>query len=388
VTLRPLPRSRLDRVLPQLARDHTLIALVPLTDDAAWAAAAAWDVARSLARSSAAVGRQVALGDLCLESPLLSHIDGIADSPGLAEAFAADRPLSDIVRERDGVHLLAAGADPAAGMLLRGNVRWARLLAGFRSQGALLLLCVPANRIHELWHVPEALVALAPAGIDLGSPGGRMLLRAREQGTVLLGVVREQAAPRIRARPVLVAVGAALAIASAALLATAKESFISRDPAVLPTLPAADSGAWTLQLAAYGTPGRALAHARQLTAAGFPTFVSPLTPDASGALWYRVQVGAFPTRDAADSAREACRRLGLADGGTGALLRAPYSLSLASPTDVARLQAAGFAALRWGSGGAVLVGAFEDSAQADVARSLLSHVGVATTLITRTGPTP
>jgi hypothetical protein len=390
VTLRPLPRSRLDRVLPPLVREYTVIALVPFTNDRTWAAAAAWDVAQSLSRTAAAEGREVAVADLCVESPLLTHIDGVAASPGLVEAFAADMPLSTVVQEHAGIHVLSPGADPSAGTQLRGSARWARLRAGFRSQRALLLLCVPAEKLQELWVTPEAIIALAAPGVDLGSRSGRMLLAARERGSVLLGIVRERAASTFRLRPVLVAAGAALAIASAALLATAKESLISHDPAALaalPILPHADSGAWTLQLAAFGTPGRALAQAGRLTDAGFPTFVSPITPDASGALWYRVLIGAFPTREAAAAAREACRRLGLGDGG-GALLRAPYSLTLVDPVDVARLQAAGFAALRWGTAGPVLVGAYENPEQADVAQTLLHRIGVATTVISRSEPTP
>ena len=38
MTLRPLPRSRLDRAVPPLLNGAALIALVPATDDAQWAA--------------------------------------------------------------------------------------------------------------------------------------------------------------------------------------------------------------------------------------------------------------------------------------------------------------------------------------------------------------
>ena len=400
MTLRPLPRSRLDRVLPPLLRDHTLVAVVPVTDDAGWATGAIWDVARTLARSPDRKGRGVTLGDLCVESPVLASPGG---APGLAEAFATDAPLSEIVQEGDGIHLLAAGSSPLDGTLLRGSPRWARLRAGFKAEDALLLLCVRAEGLHELGTLPDGILALAPTGVDLGSSAGRCLLAARGRGSALLGVVRERGTTPSRAafvtsvsqssrlRPMLVTAGVTLAIASAALLATAKESFLGHDPTALASLPVlvhADSGGWTVQLAAYGTPGRALAHAGRLSAAGLPAFVSPLTPDASGALWYRVQVGAFPTRDAAAAAREACRRLGLTDGAEGALRRAPYSLALTHPVDVARLEAAGFAAVRWGAQGPVLVGAYETPEQAAVAATLLDRLGITTTLISRTDPTP
>ena len=92
--------------------------------------------------------------------------------------------------------------------------------------------------------------------------------------------------------------------------------------------------------------------------------------------------------DRAATARTASQRLGLVEGETGALQRAPYSLALVQPEDVARLEAAGFAAARWGPQGPVLVGAFESPEQADLARSLLGRVGIATTLVSRTEPTP
>jgi SPOR domain len=384
-------------------RDHTLVAVVPVTDDAEWATAAIWDVARTLARSPDCKGRGITFGDLCVESPLLHGLGGPAGSPGLAEAFAAGTPLSEIVQARDGIHVLPAGTGSLDGALLRGSSRWARLRAGFKAEGALLMVCVRAEGLSELGAIPDAILALAPMGVDLGSPAGRYLLAARGRGSALLGVVRERGITPTRAafvtsvsrssrlRPMLVAAVATFAIASAALLATAKESFLGHDPAALaslPVLPAADSGGWTVQLAAYGTAGRALAHAGRLAAAGLPAFISPLTPDASGALWYRVQVGAYPTRDAAATARDACRRLGLTDGAEGALRRAPYSLALTHPVDVARLEAAGFAAVRWGAQGPVLVGAYETPEQADVAVSLLERIGISTTVISRTDPTP
>jgi hypothetical protein len=241
--------------------------------------------------------------------------------------------------------------------------------------------------------------------MDLGSPSGRALLAARERGVELLGVVRERwsasqpaSLPSVhpqRVRPGVVAAGAALAIVSVALLATAKDRPTPADtvveqakPVVVPVLPAADSGGWTLQLAAYGEPERALAHVDRLVAAGMPAFVSPLSPDTSGTVWYRVLAGAFATRDAAAAARQVCWDLGLAAPGEGKLLLAPYSLALRNPADGARLRATGLAPVRWGERGPVLVGAFEHPEQAAIARATLERAAIATTLITRTDPTP
>jgi len=414
VTLRTLPRSRLDRVLPPLLRECALVAIVPVGDHAPWSAEATWAVARAATDGQQDQRRAVALVDLCLESPLLHQVGAITPSPGIAEAFAADAELTEVAHDVGGVYFLAAGAgvqDPDA---VRRSPRWSRLQAGFRSEGALLVVCLPADRLVELGAVPDGVIALAPMGVDLGSPAGRALLAARERGVELLGVVRERwtatqpallppARPH-RLRPTVVAAGAALAIVSGALLATAKEGFkahagesppsadsaVGREPAATPApvLPAADSGMWTLQFAAYGEPGRALAHVDRLVAAGLPAFVSPLTPDASGAVWYRVLAGAYATRDEAAAARQAGWDRGLAAPGEGTLLRAPYSLALRNPVDGARLRAVGLAPVRWGERGPVLVGAFEHPEQAAFVRAMLDRAGIATTTITRTELNP
>ncbi|HEY7685496.1 MAG TPA: SPOR domain-containing protein [Gemmatimonadales bacterium] len=405
MTLRTLPRSRLDRVLPPLLRECALVVIVPVADHAHWSAEAAWAVARAATTGLQDGRRAVALVDLCLDSPLLHQTKGIARSPGIAEAFAADAPLTDVAHDVDGVYFLSAGSEVQEPDAVRRSQRWSRLQAGFRSERALLLVCLPAERIPELGAVPDGVIALAPLGMDLGSPSGRALLAARERGVELLGVVRERwsasqpaSLPSVhpqRVRPGVVAAGAALAIVSVALLATAKDRPTPADtvveqakPVVVPVLPAADSGGWTLQLAAYGEPERALAHVDRLVAAGMPAFVSPLSPDTSGTVWYRVLAGAFATRDAAAAARQVCWDLGLAAPGEGKLLLAPYSLALRNPADGARLRATGLAPVRWGERGPVLVGAFEHPEQAAIARATLERAAIATTLITRTDPTP
>jgi hypothetical protein len=422
MTLRALPRSRLDRLVPPLMRDGALVALVPVTDDTRWAAEAVWSVARAAAVGSL---RAVALVDLWLDAPLLHQVKKLPASPGIADAFASDGPLSDVAHDVDGVHFLSAGTPTADPSGILAAARWRRLRAGFRSEAALLLVCLPAERLAEFGGELDGVLALSPGGVDLGTAPGRALLAARERGIELLGVVRERwsapspallAAPRRQVGPWLLALAAVAAIVGTVLLASSygapsgpkaasprpsvsresfgtaqapvsAESLASPDPA-LPTLARADSGAWSLQLAAYGAPQRAQSHVERLASAGIAAFISPLAPDASGTVWYRVLAGAYPSRPAATAARRILWKHGLAARGEGKPLLAPYSLVLAHPADAGRLRTAGLAGIRWGARNAVLVGAFEHPEQAAIAAAQLQRLGIATTLVTRTDRTP
>jgi len=418
VTLRPLPRSRLDRVAPLLLNGSALVALVPATDDAEWAADAAWGVARAAASGGSGKRREVALVDLCLETPLLHAFKHLAASPGINEAFTHETPLNDIAQDIDGVHFLPAGTPESDAITVRSAARWRRLHAGFRNEGALLLVCLPADHLDELGADPEGVIALAPGGVDLGSTTGRALLAARDRGVELLGVVRERwsaatpampAIGRPRVRHGLVAFWLAAAAAAALIVATnkpgtpvhapsapgARETFgTARSPATaeptipLPVLSATDSSGWMLQLAAYGAPARALSHVDRLVAADLPAVVSPLTPDVSGAVWYRVLAGTYRTRDEATAARRTLWRRGLAARGEGTPVYVPYSVALARPADADRLRGVGFAAVRWGAHGPVLVGAFEHPEAASVTLTALQHAGIAATLLQRTDRTP
>jgi len=239
---------------------------------------------------------------------------------------------------------------------------------------------------------------------------------ALSRGATLLGTVREgwtpppqlrhQSLPPAtgasrRRRAVLLVLGTMLAVAGGwALFARSAE--VPRHPrrpapaspvpapraaTTIPT-PRADSAAWTVQLAAYGTLERALAHADRLTAEHGGAFVSPIALDAAGTVWYRVLVGAYATRDSAAAGRASLWRRGLVRRGQGNLLRAPYSFTLAATGDLAGLRGRGVPAVIGSAGGRILIGAFETPEQAALAGTQLKRAGVHATLVIRTGTTP
>ena len=405
---RQLPLSRLGHLVPPLIDQAALVALMPLTDDFTWAAKAAWDIARIAARD----GRRVALVDLCVEQPALHQIVGgtLASTEGIVDAFEYGVSLNKAAHEVMGVFFIPVGSDTAKAAELYAHPRWRKLQAGFRSEGALMLVFLPPTGLAQLSATPDGVMVLAPEGLPPGF--------ASE--VPLLGVVRDRwlpSGPRVSPPPLLAAADAeaprrggrlrialaalfvtALAIGGWALLARAKESaFIAPPPAPPPTSttsttlhpppppPRADTLAWTVQLAAYTSLDKALAHADRLAAdAGVPSLVTPVPQSEHGGVWYRVVAGSYATRAAAGEARADLWHRGIAGEGIGDLLRAPYSFRAPDDASIEGLRRRGLPAVRW-SNGVILVGAFEAPEQAAFTKAALQRAGVRANLLPRMG---
>ena len=414
---RPLPRSRLDVLIPSLMTGQALVSLVPATGDLTWAAGAAWDVARAAAQGD----RRVALVDLWLEHPTLHEVPGLTPSEGIVDAFEYDVSLTKAAHEVDHVFFIAAGTVTAHAGDLFANPRWKKLHGGFRSEDALLLLYLSAGALARLSTVPDGLIVLSPDGYEPESSIGQGITAAMERGMPLLGVVRERwtgaaVAPppgrisaavrpgpqRRRTRPVVVAVTLAAGAAGGwGLLARGAEQrtgpvapastphAAARPAAVVPQ-PRVDTLPWAVQLAAYARLDRALALADRLSADAITPFITPVTLGArrGGSVWYRVLAGGYKTRDSAVTMRARLWERGLAPRGQGDVLRAPYSYALSSTPTADDLRARGIPALVRGSDGRWLVGAFETPDQATVLETRLKRAGVHATLVTRTRTTP
>ena len=421
---RALPRSRLGNLIPTLVESQALVALVPATADLRWAGEAAWDVARAAAHKN----RRVALVDLWIEEPRLHEVVGFTPSDGIVDAFEYGVSLTRAAHEVDGVFVIAAGSYTASAGEIFGHARWRKLQAGFRSEGALLLLYLSAGGLARLAAVPDGLLVLSPDGFEPESSIGQGIIAATERGVPMLGVVRERwtpaparavaeipaggrpvtvprpaPAPRRRAaRPVLVAATLAAGAAGGWGLLAHDTGYPHVAPgraipqplppptASPPLAPRADTVAWTVQLAAYGSLQKALALADRLKAGGADeggTFVT-LVPLGRGTVWYRVLVGSYPTRDSAAAARVALWRRRAVPPGQGELLRAPYSLALAGAMDLDSLRRRGIPALPGTGNTPTLVGAFESPEQASFAQAQLARAGIQATLITRVETTP
>lgn len=401
---RQLPLSRLGHLVPPLIEQAALLALVPVTDDLAWAAKAAWDIARIAARD----GRRVALVDLSVEHPALHDIvsGSLGATEGIVDAFEYGVSLNKAAHEITGVHFIPVGSDTTKAAELYAHPRWRKLQAGFRSEGALLIVFVPPAGLAQLSADPDAVLVLAPEGVNDGFALARDL--------PVLGVVRDRWLPSSRVSPprltipaedepprrgVRIAVAAlivaAIAVGGWALLARAKESAFlapppapapqSQLPAPPPAAPKPDTLAWTVQLAAYASMDKALAHADRLAAdAGVPALVTPVPQSGNGAVWYRVLAGSYATRAAAGEARADLWQRGIAAEGIGDLLRAPYSFRPPSDASLESLRRRGLPAVRW-SNGVILLGAFEATEQAAFTLAALQRAGVRANLLPRMG---
>jgi hypothetical protein len=140
-----------------------------------------------------------------------------------------------------------------------------------------------------------------------------------------------------------------------------------------------------VQLAAYASLDKALAHADRLAAdAGVPALVTPVPQSDQGPVWYRVLAGSYATRAAAGDARADLWRRGIAAEGIGDLLRAPYSYRAPAGASLDTLRRRGLPAVRW-SNGVILLGGFEAPEQAAFTQAALKRAGVRANLLPRMG---
>jgi len=413
-SVRQLPLSRLGHLVPPLVDDAALVALVTVTNDLPWAAKAAWDIARIAARD----GRRVALVDLCLENPALHETVGLHATDGIVDAFEYGVSLTKAAHEVTGVFIIPVGTVTANPADIYAHARWPKLQAGFRSEGALLLALLPLSGLAQLSAAPDGALVLSPEGVSAEF--------ALPRDVPLLGVVRDRwlpSSPRVSppAMPMPVEheprrglrlalaalVVAAIAVGGWALLARARESaFLAPPPAPAPVpAPPAPTAAttstnlhqpppasarldtlgWTIQLAAYASLDKALAHADRLAAdAGVPALVTPVPQSGAGPVWYRVLAGSYATRAAAGTARAGMWHRGVASEGVGDLLLAPYSYHAPAGASLDTLRRRGLPAVRW-SNGVILLGAFEAPEQAAFTQAALKRAGVRANLLPRMG---
>jgi hypothetical protein len=383
--------------------------------------AAAAEVALAIADVHAGE-RRVAIADLVGG---IERLTPLSDGPGLLECLRDGEPLSDIARPltADGaIFALPAGRGPIAERWVFESARWDRLVGGFREVDALLLLVTPpsAPGLETLIGRVDGVVA-----VDLPPTHVRQwpLLATvdRPEGDLPPIVVtpRSGAAvgsghPRSRARTAGVALLLAATLGGGAWGVSRRRAAALERDAVPAAADAAPPAVVRIVLGAIVNPAdsaRAARFAVELVAANTlasansrlvalggstpaPT-VAPAVLGSAGRTWYRAIVGAWRTREEAETWLAAERARGVLRADGGRVIAAPLALQLASvrgeeaaEREIAAWRARGVGAygLRQEDGGIrVFAGAFDGPAEAAVLAMMLRDLGAEPRLAYRIG---
>ncbi len=246
------------------------------------------------------------------------------------------------------------------------------------------------------------------AGTRTGSGSGnrRFLVLAGIAVILVLGgmvgwpVIRDILSNRSRPAPPSAAVSEPMAqteVAAPPIEAALPDTLATQpeaEPAVAPP-PQPDSLFYGIQVAAFNTVTRAMEHANALSREGLVPAVTPVR--IGGGLWFRVIMGAFSTRAAADSTLLALWREGTVEDQQGTAVRTPHTLDvgLSGSLGEAEREAEGLRqrgvpayVLTAPDGPRVVVGAFRRPDQTGAAESLLTAAGLTATLAQRLGIKP
>jgi cell division septation protein DedD len=411
MTPREIARANIPDEIATLIAGRNIVVLVPQEDVSDSIVDTAWE----FARAAASPGRAVALIDLSLEEPALhSRARGAAEE-GIVDAFLFGASLEHVSSQQDvpGLYFIGVGTEPSDPAEVWESTRWSRLVRGFTSQGAVMLLFVP----------PAGLKHRAGPAI-LTDPEGRLDESEVKSGTLArVGLVLAST----------VAVGAVVTAAVFLLQGVGENPQETREmdrnmasssrgdtqttpgeavvapesnrveqaivadsiPGTAPVLTPApeDSLFYSVQVAAMGSLNEAIAHANDLYAAGFPATVTVARPEAD-VTWYRVTVGAHATAGYTSETRQAMRRRGFAGGFP---IRTPHALLIntflnreEALAHVGGLRESGIPAYIVEAPGGVfrvLLGACETPDQARMTDSVLAVSGgdLSFSLVSRTG---
>jgi cell division septation protein DedD len=187
MTPRRITRTDIPLAVSSLLAGRNLVVLTDVTGDTQWAAYTAWDFARATART----GTRVALVDLSLDAPVLHT--GVQDPPesGIVDAFLFGASLEHVSNKQDvpGLHFIGVGTPPSDSAKVWGSPRWERLVKGFASQGAVLLLYVPASGLAHLAVTPDLIVVLSPRDKPAEDRETKVRLLASEHGIPAVRIV-------------------------------------------------------------------------------------------------------------------------------------------------------------------------------------------------------
>lgn len=401
-------------------------------------------VALGIARAQAG-RRRVAVGDLLGEAEPLQSLVTAGDPFGLVDSFLYGVSMNRIARavpEAGELYILPSGSEDIDYDEIVPSPRWRRLAAGFRSEGALLLVAAPASapRIEELVAVSDGAILVGDT-VPPQLPVAQVISSVRQPRSTLAPVPAVNGhtpvlatageSPKRRGFPPALGIGLALFFVLVAVvvwlavrpLDRTYRSSIQRPrdstlPGSPPPLPGTTLAPDTLTVDATQVPD-VVNRGDSATASGFAVSwlkmntesgaILKLTDDGKGlpavtwaklliggAPWYELRVGAYPTREEAESLLTTLQGNNLVERGGGAVIRAPLAFVVDSTRslETARSIVAKYTdrglpayALRRTSGGGVrvYVGAFQTPVESSLYAESLRSLGITPVLVYRTG---
>ena len=408
-------------------------AVVVLADDPSAAAQVALGIARAQARH-----RRVAVADLVGEIPALQERLP-ADAPhGLVDTIQYGVSLGKIAYPVDpakNLFIVPSGVGPIDHDALLHSERWRTLMRTFRESETLVLLVIPADlaQAGELLqqtdgaiavgdvHVADARRVLAritparpappatspessPADVESTSRTARFPHRA--VWFALAAVVALSAAAAVawrarhteRAGPIVASIQHDSAFAHDTAVTTAS-------PAVRPEISIANpsdserAAAYAVTLVTFNTASAAEAQVNASNRQGLPAVtVSYVALGADSSRWYRVFVGAYQARAAADSLLGTLRRIGTLAPDAGRVVHAPLAVRVRDHVAVGYAHAIAtdyrdkgipvYALMQDDGTFTLYAGAFETPAQAALLMSTLRAAGEDPVVVYRTGRVP
>jgi hypothetical protein len=317
--------------------------------------------------------RHVALGDLIGDLAPLYALAGGEDAFGLTDCLRQGLPLNDIARpapDASSLFILPAGSPPVACEEILGHDRWRKLVNGFATSGALLLLVAPAGApgLETLANATGGIVLVDTPAAATRDPRVLASVTAPESHSPQRDPESRSARPAvIAAVVVLLVIGAWVWWSrthghSQATTSDDPRSSVHgksgapaasagiRDVALAPAAPHADTvrltdpvnpadtsatAPFAVEVMAANTLAGANSylsdHSRSAALRG--ATVSPVIVGGSASVWYKIVAGAWHIRAGADSLLAALRHDGSVRAGEGRVVRVPYALVIADNLD-------------------------------------------------------
>ena len=370
--------------------------------------------------------RRIAIGDLVGETEPIQALVTTDDPHGISDSFTFGVSLNKIAQPIDttgNLFIMPSGTGSVADPEIFRNSRWQRLANGFHEVGALLLLVAPADApgLKELIDQLDGVVLVGATPLDF-APYINVLARVpkplREQDRrpekkplaiwkiaalllLLVALVGTGLYFRVANQPVKTAGTPAFRKPAPAVVAAPVAPPTDSIPVGMPANPAdsASASAYGVEVAAWNAQedaNNALARFRDLLPAGT---ISPVPVGPTREQYYKLIVGAYPTRNEAAAELDMLRHKKVTPTPQlGIVVRTPYALLIDSaaagrPSELVRKYPG---ARKWGSyvlsqpdGSLKLyAGAFERPEDAAALMQTLRADSLAPTLVYRTGRTP